>query len=179
MTLSDPARPAETSPIARRNLPLLLLKAREALLTSFRPIITHFGLTEQQWRVMRALSEQPEMEPRQICEAIQILSPSLTGVLARMEELGLVERSRMAADQRRMHVRLTRRSRDMVARIAPLIEAQYALVEARLGKPLMADLHCVLDRLLGHQLESLPTVALPPVAPPRAAPRRPSGKAAG
>jgi DNA-binding MarR family transcriptional regulator len=108
-----------------------------------------------------------------------MLSPSLTGVLARMEELGLVERNRMPADQRRMLVRLTRHSRDMVARIAPLIEAQYALVEARLGKPLMDELHRSLDRLLGHELESLRTVDLPPVAPPSAAPRTPRGKAGG
>jgi len=165
MSLPEPAPHPAKPRIARRNLPLLLLKVREALLVRFRPIITHFGLTEQQWRVMRILSEQHEMEPRQICEAVQILSPSLTGVLARMEELKLVERRRMPDDQRRVLVRLTPRSEAIVARIAPLVEAQYALMEARLGKPLIDELYRVLDRLLEHDPETIPAVELPAESP--------------
>jgi len=36
--------------IVYRNLPLLLLKARESFLSHFRPILAHYGVTEQQWR---------------------------------------------------------------------------------------------------------------------------------
>lgn len=161
--------PASTPPIAHRNLPLLLLKAREALLARFRPIISHFGLTEQQWRVIRALSEHEEMEPRQICEACQILSPSLTGVLARMEELGLVKRERMADDQRRVLVRLTPKSEDIALRIAPLIEAQYKVVEAHLGAELIGEIYALLDRLLAQDVEAIPTIELPPYEPLEAA----------
>lgn len=161
-----PAQAGDARPrIAHRNLPLLLLKAREALLARFRPIISHFGLTEQQWRVIRALSEQKEMEPRQICEACQILSPSLTGVLARMEELGLVSRERMADDQRRVLVRLTPRSEDIAVRIAPLIEAQYKVVEAHLGPELIGEIYELMDRLLSQEIEAIPTIELPPYEP--------------
>ena len=69
--------------ISYRNLPQLFLKAREELLGHFRPIINHFGLTEQQWRILRTLSEHEQLEPREICEICHILSPSLAGVLAR------------------------------------------------------------------------------------------------
>ena len=62
----------------------------------FRAILNQHGLTEQQWRIVRALLEPAPLEPRQICERCQHLSPSLAGVLARMEELGLVPRERMA-----------------------------------------------------------------------------------
>ncbi len=163
--MSDTGKKPGTAPIAHRNLPLLLLKVREAVLAGFRPIITHFGLTEQQWRVMRTLADQPEMEPRQICEAAQILSPSLTGVLARMEELGLVERRRMPEDQRRVLVRLTPRSLGIVARIGPLIDAQYARVEERLGEALLARLYDTLDEVLARDPEAIPTVDLPAVDP--------------
>src|SRR5690242_15760215 len=89
-----------------RNLPLLLLQAREAVISHFRPILNHGGVTEQQWRIIRALREFDAMEPRQICELCQILSPSLAGVLARMEEMGLVKRERVDSDQRRVMVSL-------------------------------------------------------------------------
>jgi len=54
--------------IKHRNLPLLLLQAREKLFTEFRPLLNDAGVTEQQWRVIRALLELGPMEPRHIGE---------------------------------------------------------------------------------------------------------------
>ena len=73
--------------LAYRNLPQLFLRAREELLCHFRPIITHFGLTEQQWRILRTVNETGQLEPREICEICQILSPSLTGVFTFIVQL--------------------------------------------------------------------------------------------
>lgn len=165
MKPSEPSVPARERPvIPHRNLPQLLLKAREALLAHFRPLITHFGLTEPQWRIVRALSEQGAMEPRQICEVCQILSPSLTGVLLRMEQIGLVERHRMPEDQRRMLVRLTARSRKIVSELAPLIEARYRTLEEAVGKELLDATYTQLDQLLAAGLDAIEPVKLPPVA---------------
>ena len=50
-------------PIRYPNMPQLLLKTRDSLLQHFRPILNHFGVTEQQWRIMRALNESPTLEP--------------------------------------------------------------------------------------------------------------------
>lgn len=148
--------------IPHRNLPQLFLKAREELLCHFRPIITHFGLTEQQWRIIRTLSEQAPLEPREICELCQILSPSLAGVLARMEDLGLVSRSRMAEDQRRVLVRLTPKSARLVEEMAPLIEQQYRHIEQAFGAELIAQLYQVLDQVLLAERRPIARVALPP-----------------
>jgi len=134
--------------LKHRNLPLLLLRAREGVMSQFRGILNQHGLTEQQWRILRALLENSAMEPRQICEVCQLLSPSVAGVLARMEELGLVKRERMANDQRRVLVSVTPKSRALARRMAPLIEAKYAELEARLGPQLMAETYDVLDRVL-------------------------------
>ena len=43
--------------IAHRNLPQALLRAREAVMRYFRPNLKIAGVTEQQWRVIRALSD--------------------------------------------------------------------------------------------------------------------------
>jgi homoprotocatechuate degradation regulator HpaR len=147
--------------IAHRNLPQLLLRGREALLVYFRPILNHFGLTEQQWRIIRTLNEFGEMEPNQLCEACQILSPSMTGVLSRMKALGLVDRRRVSTDHRRILISLTPQSRNLCACIAPLIEAQYGLIEQAIGRTLLSDTYDQLDRLLGADLAGISTVALP------------------
>ena len=102
-----------------RNLPLLLLQARESVIAHFRPMLNEHGLTEQQWRVVRVLLEQGPLEPRQIVQLCRISSPSLAGVLARMDDLGLVQRSRMPQDQRRVRVQLTDRSQALAAAMAP------------------------------------------------------------
>ena len=133
---------------SRRNLALLLLRAREGVMAHFRAILTQHGLTEQQWRVLRALLETSPLEPRQICETCQLLSASATGVLARMEELGLVRRERMAEDQRRVLVSITPKARALARRITPLVEEQYAELERRIGGALLAEVYDSLDRLL-------------------------------
>ena len=142
-------------PFQHRNLPLLLLQAREAVLARFRPVLHSHGLTEQQWRIVRLLLASGPLEPRQIGQRVRILSPSLVGILARMDELGLVRRERLAADQRRVRVSLTPRSRALAAAMAPAIEAVYAGIESQIGADFVARFYAALDELIG-QLEQRP-----------------------
>lgn len=144
-----PARRTRAAPgFKHRNLPLLLLQARERVIGRFRPLLNANGITEQQWRVVRALLETGPLEPREIVAVCGISSPSLAGVLARMEELGYVTRERLDHDQRRLLVSLTAKSRTLAARMAPQVEAAYAELEAQVGAPLMQRLYAVLDELV-------------------------------
>ena len=138
---------AAKSNLVHRNLPLLLLQARERMLGRFRPILNAHGLTEQQWRIVRALLDAP-LEPREIGEVCRISSPSLAGVLSRMDDLGLVARRRLDHDQRRLLVSLTAKSRGLALRMAPHIEATYAAIEAELGAEFIGRLYGALDELL-------------------------------
>ena len=139
--------------LRHRNLPHLLLRARETLMAHFRPLLAEFGLTEQQWRILRELVEQGPLEPRQLCEACSISSPSIVGVLLRMEETGLVTRKRMAHDQRRVRVSLTARSRKLAQRLIPLVEQRYEKLEASLGLHSMQEVYDTLDALLARAPE--------------------------
>lgn len=153
-TLGKAAEPAAPS-FTHRNLPLLLLQAREGVLARFRPILNAHGITEQQWRIVRGMLELGPMEPRQIGQVCRISSPSLAGVLARMDDLGLVQRERMAQDQRRVLVQLTPRSRELAAAMAPQIEAAYAAIEAHIGAGFIGGFYRTLDELIA-LLGSLP-----------------------
>jgi len=148
--------------LAYRNLPQLFLKAREELLCHFRPIISHFGLTEQQWRILRTLSEMEPMEPREICEICHILSPSMTGVLSRMEDMGLVTRNRIPEDQRRVMVSLTLKSEKLVSELAPLIVAQYQIIEQAFGPELIQQLYEIMDKVIAAERASISRIELPP-----------------
>jgi homoprotocatechuate degradation regulator HpaR len=134
--------------LKRRNLPLLLLHARESVIAHFRPVLNEHGVTEQQWRIVRALVEQGALEPRQIVSVCRISSPSLAGVLARMDELGLVRRERLEHDQRRVLVSPTAKSHALAAAMAPRVEAVYAELESALGAAFARDLYATLDTLI-------------------------------
>lgn len=139
---------AKHAAFRHRNLPLLLLHARESVIGHFRPILNAHGLTEQQWRIIRALLEVGPLEPREIVALCRISSPSLAGVLARMDDLGLVKRERLPQDARRVRVSLTAKSRALAAKMAPEIEAVYRQIEARIGPEFTEKFYATLDELI-------------------------------
>ncbi len=143
-----PSMSLKSTGLHHRNLPLVLLQARERVLSHFRPILNANGITEQQWRIVRVLYATTSLEPREIVEACRISSPSMAGVLSRMQELGLVTRRRVNHDQRRVRVALTPRARAMAARMAPQIEATYSRIEQCMGNEFIARFQSTLDQLL-------------------------------
>ena len=137
-----------TTPFIHRNLPRLLLQAREAVMAHTRPALREQGLSDQQWRVLRVLGEFGEVETGCIAREAFILGPSLTGVLSRMERDGLIRRARDVADQRRTVVGPTAKGRRLVQKLSHSIEAHYAFMESALGKSKLAQLYALLDEVI-------------------------------
>ena len=127
----------------------------------FRPIMSHFGLTEQQWRVLRTLDDNGQMEPREICEMCQFSSPSMAGILARMEEDDLISRSRIIGDHRRVLIHLSDRGTSILSQIAPLVDLQYSYFEESCGKKIFDDLFKVLDEFTELAKNPVKRVELP------------------
>ena len=141
-----------TTPFTHRNLPRLLLQAREAVMAHTRPSLGEQGLSDQQWRVLRVLGEHAGdaggVETGRVAREAFLLGPSLTGVLTRMERDGLIQRSRCPVDARRTVVRATGEGLALVDTLSRTIEAHYAWVESQLGKPKLNQLYALLDELI-------------------------------
>ena len=133
---------------SHRNLPRLLLQAREALMAHNRPRLREHGLSDQQWRVLRVLGEHGTVETGRVAREAYILGPSLTGVLARMERDGLVRRERDPEDQRRTVIEATAKGLKMVERLSRSVEGHYQWLEKSLGKQKLAQLYQLLDELI-------------------------------
>ena len=118
------------APFKHRNLPRLLLEARESVMAHTRPGLRDQGLSDQQWR-----------------EAF-LLGPSLSGVLTRMERDGLISRKRDPQDQRRTVVRPTPKGLRRVQTLSTTIEAHYQWMEQHLGKTKLAQLYRLLDEVI-------------------------------
>ncbi|MDB5941729.1 MAG: homoprotocatechuate degradation operon regulator, HpaR [Ramlibacter sp.] len=136
---------------AHRNLPRLLLQARESVMAHTRPSLREHGLSDQQWRVLRVLGEHGTLETGRVAREAFILGPSLTGVLARMERDGLVRRERDPDDQRRSVVEATPKGLKLVDKLSRTIEEHYGWMEKSLGKQKLGELYQLLDQVI--QLE--------------------------
>jgi len=133
---------------AHRNLPRLLLQARESVMAHTRPSLREHGLSDQQWRVLRVLGEHGTVETGRVAREAYILGPSLTGVLARMERDGLIRRERDPADQRRTVVEATPKGLRLVEKLSRTIEAHYEWMEKSLGKQKLVELYDLLDEVI-------------------------------
>ena len=137
------------TPFIQRNLPRLLLQARESVMAHTRPRLREHALSDQQWRVLRVLGEHGVVETGKVAREAFILGPSLTGVLNRMERDGLIRRARDVDDQRRTVVAATDRGMQLVAMLSQTIEAHDAWMEKSLGKQQLAQLYELLDKVIG------------------------------
>lgn len=150
-----------TTEIKYRNLPMLLSQMRESVISHFRPILNYFGLTEQQWRILRVLTERVKMQPNEICETCQILSPSMAGILKRLEETGLIKRATVPNDKRRISVSLTPKGQKLITEMAPLVHQQYEFLEEAYGKTRIVELYQVLDGFMSTEPTKVQHIELP------------------
>lgn len=141
-----------STPFTHRNLPRLLLQAREAVMLHTRPSLRRHGLSDQQWRVLRVLGEHAGdpagVETGRVAREAYLLGPSLTGVLSRMERDGLITRERCGQDARRTVVRATQSGLDKVQALSQTIEEHYTWMEQQLGKTKLQALYHLLDEVI-------------------------------
>lgn len=128
--------PAETpKPRAtRRSLPMSLLRAREAVMSHFRPMLDGHDVNEQQWRVIRVLAESGQMSASDVAEQANILAPSLTRMIRSLTERGLILKARDDSDGRRVMLEIAPAGREMLRKVTPDSAKIYADLEAKFGK---------------------------------------------
>lgn len=113
----------------------------------FRPQLNLHNLTEQQWRVIRLLSQHGELESHTLAHLACILKPSLSGVLLRLERDGMVLRRKMHEDQRRVLLSLTEQGVACFESMRVDMEKNYRLIQQQLGDEKLALLLGLLDDL--------------------------------
>lgn len=116
-----------------RSLPMTILRAREAVMAFFRPLLGRHDLSEQQWRVLRFLAESDAARPGDVAFATRIHVSSLSRIIASLRARGLITRGEDAGDMRAALVAITPAGMDLVALIGPELEGVYEEIELRIG----------------------------------------------
>jgi homoprotocatechuate degradation regulator HpaR len=132
----------------QRSLPMQLMRAREAVMQRFRPHLNEHGLTDQQWRIVRALNEVETMDIAALGRACCLHTASLSRIVPNLEAEGLVSRRANTQDQRRVSVSLTAKGRKLFETVAPLSEAIYAQLTQEVGPQRMEQIYGLLDDVI-------------------------------
>lgn len=131
----------------RRSLPIALLRAREAVMENFRPLLAAHDMTEQQWRVIRILAEQGVIDASEMADKAFILAPSLTRIIRTLEERGLISKLKDENDGRRVLLEIMPAGLRIIEQVSPESKAIYEQIEAKFGLDKLNVLLDLLDEL--------------------------------
>ena len=150
-----PSPPPASSEAAFRSL----IKTLGLLKRVMEPHFARFGISGSQWSVLRTLHRSevdghPALRQTDLGDRLVVRPASVTGVVDRLQRLGLVDRAASNTDHRAKIVSLTDSGRDLVARVLQHHPAQMRRVLDGLNDPEQTQLQRLLDRLSSH-LETL------------------------
>jgi homoprotocatechuate degradation regulator HpaR len=114
-------------------LPILLQRAKETSIAQVRNTLADFGLTEQQWRVIRAAHEHGEMNAQQLAQRSAILGPSLSRILNRLESDGVLLRKTAEGDLRELTIKLSPSGKRLHNKVQPSLTKHYDVLAEKLG----------------------------------------------
>lgn len=123
----------KTLPSTTRSLPMMLIRAREAVMAPIRAMLAASGLTEQQWRVLRVLSEYGPQDTTDVADRASLLLPSLSRILRTMTDKGLITRQQHDGDRRRQILAITPAGQAVIDDNMAEAAAIAATTKARLG----------------------------------------------
>jgi len=148
------ARPATVPAKVDEQLCFALYAASKALTAAYRRGLAELSLTYPQYLTMLAVWERDGRSVADLGSAVDLDSGTLSPLLRRLEQAGLIRRVRSTHDERVVHIFVTDRGRELEPRAA----AVRARVEAATG--LSADefvqLRSMLHRLRSTVLDALP-----------------------
>jgi len=90
-----------------RQVCFAVVAASRSVVSLYKPILEPLGLTHPQYLVMLALWEHSPLRVKDLGERLLLDPATLSPLLKRLEQQGLVTRARDAADERALALRLT------------------------------------------------------------------------
>jgi homoprotocatechuate degradation regulator HpaR len=99
-----------------RSLAITLLRSREAVMDRFRPMLASAKITEQQWRVLRGLSEHGEVEAGKLAYIACILPQSLSRIARNLEKKNFIFMKNDPSDARKILLSLTDEGKILMSR---------------------------------------------------------------
>jgi len=119
-----------------------------AFTRAYKPILDKVGLTYPQYLVMLVLWEKAELPVKTIGEQLDLDSGTLSPLLKRLEQNGLIKRTRDSRDERQVIVSLTPKGQSMRGEVNTIMSSIGEAIGCTLEE--MAVMRDMLTRLRGN-----------------------------
>ncbi len=119
------------------------------------PVFEKVNVTPQQWAVLVVIAADEPMTLAGVARSLAVSKQNMTGMMTRLEQLGLVERAEDPQDLRSAKVRLSRRGRSVIERLMPAYEKWRDSLGGEIGSRDLQTLERAVNRLIEH-LEQQP-----------------------
>src|SRR5262245_51704721 len=136
-------------PTPERDLVTGVIQLSNLLMRHLAPVFEKARVTPQQWAILTALAgaEQP-MTLAGLARVMLVSKQNMTGMVARLEGLGMVERQSDPHDLRSSRLVLTRRGRSTVEKLRPAYDAWRRELGGDIAERELAALTRTVDRLI-------------------------------
>ncbi len=104
-----------------------IYSANMAIQRAYKPLLDELGLTYPQYLVLNVLWREDRQTVGAIADRLGLESSTLTPLLKRLEEAGLVDRARNPENERQVFVQLTEKGHALRARAGCLADALLSL----------------------------------------------------
>ncbi len=137
-----------------RDLIVGVIQLANLLTRRLAPIFEKSKITPQQWAVLSVLGEtEDSLSLAGLGRKLLVSKQNMTGMVARLEQLGLAEREADPTDLRSSKVQLSRRGRALVDKLRPLYDEWVGTLGKEVSQRDMQSLTRTVDRLIS-ELES-------------------------
>ena len=100
----------------------ILTHAQNAVFTYFKRELHHLDVTPIQYASLKCLWEEDGQMPSQLAETLHLDSSTVTGILSRLQDKGLIIRSFNTGDRRKVIVHLNDEGRALEKPVSEIIE---------------------------------------------------------
>jgi MarR family transcriptional regulator, organic hydroperoxide resistance regulator len=156
--------PTEDDLLLERQLCFALTVASRSVVGVYKPVLERMGLTHPQYLVMLALWERSPRTLKDISDALLHEPATLSPILRRLEESGLLTRGRVPGNERALAVTLT----DAGAALREQATAVPGTIMERLGlsRDEVAELHAAMTGLIAATQRPVPEAPAPEAPAP-------------
>ncbi len=118
----------------KKSLTIGLLRARESLMLSFRPMLAKHNFTEQQFRVLRVLGEKGPCDAGELALEACILSPSLSRIINTLIKNEFIEKKIDQYDKRKIILNISTNGLSRLEEIKPEYVAILNNIQKKYGE---------------------------------------------
>lgn len=134
-----------------------------------RTLVSQYGLTGPQLATLKELANRGPISLGDLARAVSLSQATVTGIVERLEKMGLTQRIKSSQDKRRVYASVTDKGQEMLAKAIPLLQEQFTESFVKLQDweqtQILSSLQRVVHMMEAKNLDATPMLTSGPINP--------------